>query len=178
MQHDKRFQMKQKRFEDTISKKKCTKYCPTQFFNISLTIYVVQLCPCVQWHSTIWLAPVALERVMKLIQNRCTLTLHKQLINYRRLDQLRVAPQINVAAMGVGESVYYHCTSREGALHTQFTDSTPQQTLCGPPSVAPSLIPLFLFCPSFIHWHPWDTTGDPSTPALQLVYAAFYHDDW
>lgn len=69
--------------------------------------------------------------------------------------------------MGVGESVYYHCTSREGgyAIHTQFTDSPPLQTPCGPHSVAPPLIslsfPLVLSC-----IHASYTGSDPSTPAL------------
>lgn len=70
------------------------------------------------------------------------------------MDQLRFAPQINVAAMGVGESVYYHCTSREGgyALHTHSSPTAhPSRHYVAPPSVAPPLISLFLFCPSFIH---------------------------
>lgn len=66
MQQGERFQMKQKRFEDAISRKR-TRYSNTQFFNISLTIYVVRLSMRPMALNRM-IGPVALEKEMKLIQ--------------------------------------------------------------------------------------------------------------
>jgi hypothetical protein len=76
--------------------------------------------------------------------------------------------------MGVGESVYYHCTSKEGgyAMHTQFTDSPPLQTPCGPPFSCPyaDFSIHVIFPPSFIPVH---THGIQVVTPAHLLSSAY-----
>ena len=83
--------------------------------------------------------------------------------------------------MGVGESVYYHCTSREGG-YAMPTQSSPTAHTCRH-HVAPLQLPLPWFLSSFalysylivlsIDARLVYCSWPQHTPALQSVYAAF-----